>query len=159
MNIYEFAMQMEKDGENFYRNLASKVSNLGLQNILNMLAEDEVKHYDIFSRLSMDQDADLSETEVLARTKNIFRQMSDSPLDPHLGETELYRQAQKLEEKSERFYREKAEQVKETGAKELLLKIAAEERKHYFLLENIINFVSRPKTWLENAEFNHLDEY
>ncbi len=39
MNIYEFAMQMEKDGEAFYRNLALKVSNLVLKNILNMLAE------------------------------------------------------------------------------------------------------------------------
>ena len=58
MNIYEFAMQMEKDGETFYRNLASKVSNLGLKNILNMLAEEEVKHYGIFAKLSRSQSAD-----------------------------------------------------------------------------------------------------
>jgi len=159
MNIYEFAMQMEKDGEAFYRNLALKVSNLGLRNILNMLAEDELKHYNIFAKLALDQSADLAETEVLKHTRNIFRQMSESALNPDIGEVELYREAQKLEEKSERFYREKSELEKESEPKNLLRQIASEERKHYFLLENIINFVSRPKTWLENAEFNHLDEY
>lgn len=34
-----------------------------------------------------------------------------------------------------------------------------EEKKHYFLLDNIIEFVSRPEQWLENAEFYHLEEY
>ncbi len=159
MNIYEFAMQMEKDGETFYRNLAAKVSNLGLKNILNMLAEDEVKHYGIFAKLSMSQNADLSDTEVLTRTRNIFRQMSESSLNPDIGEVELYREAQRMEEKSERFYLEKSNQEKEPERKNLLRQIASEEKKHYFLLENIINFVLRPKTWLENAEFNHLDEY
>ena len=159
MNIYEFAMQKEKEGETFYRNLAAKVSNLGLKNILNMLAEDEVKHYDIFAKLSMAQNADLDDTEVLKRTRNIFRQMSESFIDPDIGEVEIYREAQRMEEKSERFYLEKSNQEKDPERKNLLRQIASEERKHYFLLENIINFVLRPKTWLENAEFNHLEEY
>ena len=28
-----------------------------------------------------------------------------------------------------------------------------------FLLENMLDFISRPQTWLENAEFNHLEDY
>ena len=43
--------------------------------------------------------------------------------------------------------------------KRIFQKLAEEEKKHYFLLENIIQFVSRPETWLENAEFYHLEEY
>ena len=27
------------------------------------------------------------------------------------------------------------------------------------ILEGIIEFVSRPQTWLENAEWNHLEDY
>jgi len=27
------------------------------------------------------------------------------------------------------------------------------------LLENIIDFISRPRNWLENAEWHHLDKY
>ena len=47
MNIYKYAMKMEKDSENYYRELANKTGDLGLQNILKMLANDEVKHYHI----------------------------------------------------------------------------------------------------------------
>lgn len=37
--------------------------------------------------------------------------------------------------------------------------MAGEEKRHFFILENIIDFVSRPQSWLENAEFNKLEEY
>ena len=43
--------------------------------------------------------------------------------------------------------------------KDILLNIAEDEKKHRFLLKNTVEFLSRPKTWIENAEFNHLDEY
>ncbi len=28
-----------------------------------------------------------------------------------------------------------------------------------WLLEHLLQFISRPQTWLENAEFNHLDQH
>ena len=46
-----------------------------------------------------------------------------------------------------------------TQQKDVFLKLADEEKKHYFLLGNIIEFISRPEHWLENAEFHHLEEY
>ena len=67
--------------------------------------------------------------------------------------------AQDIEKKSRDFYTEKANEVKQEYQKDIFLKLAEEEKKHYFLLENIIDFISRPETWLENAEFNHLEEY
>ncbi len=42
MGIYEFAMQMEKDGESYYRDLAQKVDNKGIKNILGFLADATV---------------------------------------------------------------------------------------------------------------------
>lgn len=47
----------------------------------------------------------------------------------------------------------------EKTQKNLLLKLAEEEKKHMFLLENLVEFIPRPETWIENAEFNHLVEY
>ena len=37
--------------------------------------------------------------------------------------------------------------------------LAEEERKHYFLLDNVIDFLFQPQSWLENAEFVHLNDY
>jgi len=47
MNIFEYAMQMEKDGEDYYRQLAQQTVNKGMRTILAMLADEEVKHYNV----------------------------------------------------------------------------------------------------------------
>ena len=54
MDIYEYAMQMEKDGEAYYRDLAGKTSHQGLKSILGMLADAEVKHYKLFEDIHQD---------------------------------------------------------------------------------------------------------
>lgn len=45
MDIYAFAMQMEKDGEKYYRQLMAAAKTAGLQQIFAMLADEEVNHY------------------------------------------------------------------------------------------------------------------
>jgi hypothetical protein len=49
--------------------------------------------------------------------------------------------------------------VQSTAQKELLNRIADEENRHYFLLDHMIEFIGRPQTWIEDAEFNHLQDY
>lgn len=51
MNVYEYAMKVEKDGEAYYRELASKSPNNGLKRIFTMLAEEEIKHYNVFKNM------------------------------------------------------------------------------------------------------------
>ena len=73
MNIYEYAMKMEKDSENYYSELANKTDDAGLQNILKMLANDEVKHYNIIEQMmKTDVNVELAETDILKNAKNIF---------------------------------------------------------------------------------------
>jgi len=160
MNILIYAMQMEKDGEEYYYQLAEKAPNKGLKAILEMLAVEETKHYKALEKMKTSR-PDLVETTVLSDAKNVFAQVKESgeSFDFDLGQIELYRKAQDLEQKSAGFYSEKAGEVEHEYQKEIFLKLADEEKKHYALLENIIEFISRPRTWLENAEFCHLDEY
>ncbi len=160
MNIFEYAMQMEKDGEEYYRTLARQTDNKGLQTILTMLADEEVKHYNAIERIQTTE-PHMAETTILTDAKNIFVQIKESgeSFDFDIQQTELYRKAQDIEKESQDFYTEKADEVTEEYQRELFLKLADEERKHYFLLDNIIEFVSRPEYWLENAEFCHLEEY
>lgn len=161
MNIFEYAMQMEKDGEAYYRGLASKCNVQGLKTILNMLADDEVGHYKTFEKLKEGIDAEVPGSMVLENAKNIFQDIKETEagFDFDVSEIELYNKAIEIEKKSEDFYREKANEVEQPGLKYILLKIAEDEKKHGFLLKNTVDFISRPKTWIENAEFHHLDEY
>jgi rubrerythrin len=160
MDIFEYAMQMEKDGENYYRQLAQQSENKGLKTILTMLADEEVKHYNAIEKMKTGE-PQMAETTILADVKNVFVQIkeADEKFDFNVEQVALYKKAQDIEKKSEDFYREKANEVEEEYQKDLFLRFAEEEKKHYFLLENIVQFVSRPDTWLENAEFNHLEEY
>ena len=160
VNIFIYAMQMEKDGEDYYYQLAQQTSNMGLRTILEMLAGEETKHYRAIDEMRSAR-PDLAETTVLSDAKNIFAQIKDSDegFDSDLGQIELYKKAQELEQKSMDFYLEKAHEIEEEFQKKIFLRLADEEKKHYFLLENIIEYVSRPRMWLENAEFCHLDEY
>lgn len=160
MDIYEYAMQMEKDGEDFYRQIAEKTQSKGLRTISNMLADDEVKHYEIIKMMKTVK-LSVTETAILNDSKNIFEKMRDTEelLDPNTESIELYKKTRDIEKKSQDFYLEKSNQVKDGSHREIFLKLAEEEKKHFFLLENIIDFISRPQEWLENAEFVHLEEY
>ena len=160
MNIFEYARQMEKDGENYYRQSAQQTTNKGLQTILTMLADEEVKHYNAIESMQT-AEPHMAETTILTDAENIFVQIKESgkSFDFDINQTELYKKAQDIETKSRNFYLEKANEVELQYQKTLFLKLAEEEKKHYFLLDNIIEFVSRPSQWLENAEFFHLEEY
>lgn len=161
MNIYDYAMQMEKDGENYYRDSAQKINNAGLKKILGMLADAEVKHYDILQKMKKNEKTQAPHTEILSNVKNIFVEMQEAKdtVGVNISQKELYKKAQEIEKKSQEFYSEKATEVSDQSQKELFLKVAEEEKKHYWILENILNFISRPQNWLENAEWYHLDEY
>ena len=160
MDIFAFAIQMERDGEQYYRDMASKAKHPGLKSILSVLADDEHKHAHIVSEL---QSAipDMPATNVLDSAKNVFQQMKDfgGEIDLSGDQEQLYRDAMVLEERSISFYQDRADQVKQPEQKALFKRLAEEERKHYRLLQDLADFVRRPKNWLENAEFFHLDDY
>lgn len=161
MGIYEYALQMEKDGEAYYRNLALKTGNAGLKNIINILADAEVKHYDVLQKMKRKEKVHMVDVDILTNVKNVFIKMKEEKdtLDVEVSQTELYKKAQEIEIMSKNFYLEKADDISDQLQKDVFLRIAEEEKKHYFILENIIDFISRPYNWLEDAEWYHLDEY
>jgi len=161
MDIFEFAMQKEKLSEEFYRQLAAGTSQKGLQSIFGMLADEEAHHCQVVARMKSETPDELSKTDVLSDAKEVFARMREGTrkFDFDAGQIEIYKKAQRIEQESRQFYMEKADEIEDHRQKGIFRELAQEEKKHYFLLENIIQFVSRPETWLENAEFYHLEEY
>ena len=160
MDIFEFAMKMEKDGENYYRELATKTVNRGLGSIFTMLANAEVIHYKVFQRMKEHEKIEAAPAAILSGVKNIFEKMKEeNDTNVNMAETEWYKKAQEIEKASRDFYLKEAGEVEGADQKETFLRIAEEEKRHYLILEKIIDFVSRPQTWLENAEWYHLEEY
>jgi rubrerythrin len=161
MNIFEFAMDKEKYAEHYYRELAGKANHTGLTSILTMLADEEVKHYETVESMKAQNPQAAGETPVLANAKEIFEKMRGSAekFDFDASEVDVYRKARDIEKESRAFYLEKAGEVQDADQKKIFQRLAEEENKHLVLVQSICDFVSRPETYLEDAEFNHFDDY
>jgi rubrerythrin len=160
MDIFEFAIGMEKEGEIFYLELANKMSHPELKKIIRLLAADEVKHAQVLKEMRS-KTVEMEDSLILSKAKTIFSQVAGecNPLLPIESMNELMDQALDFEKKSEQIYTDYAKKSTDTISTALFMRIAAEEKKHFILLENLKEFLLRPEQWLENAEFNHLDEY
>ena len=163
IEVFDFAMDMEKDGETFYRECAARTSDSGIADILRRLADAEVRHYQILNQMKEANTAPLPEGGVDAGIKNVFARMLErgERFGGESSELDLYRKAFDIEMKSRDFYVEKAEELESPAAKELFLRIADEEKLHMDYIESIVEFVSRaePGHWLEDAEWYHHDAY
>lgn len=165
MNVYEFALQMEREGEDYYRSLAKDSTSPGLTKIFTMLADEEVKHLKVIESLRQkDPDSTAVESDFLNQVKNIFMDMRDTREYPRVDSTKAtkeYIKACVIEKNSHAFYQEKAEQTQDKHIREIFERLAKEEARHLTIMENIVQFVSRPEpgNWLENAEWHHLEEY
>ncbi len=161
MDIFEFAMEKEKFSEDYYRQLAEKTNHPGLSNICKMLADEEVKHFKTVQNMQNAAVEDVTKTPVLKNAKDIFESMrkSTEKFDLDVSELELYQKARHIEEQARKFYLEKADEVENPEQKEIFKKLAKEEGKHYFLIDNICDFVEKPKWFLENAEIYRFEDY
>lgn len=160
MDVYAYAMKVETDGEKYYRDLAAKTNDIGLKSILTMLADEEVKHYAIFEKMSQKQPLPIqTPVDIFNSAKTIFQKMRENNQKACFShdEVEFYKGAFKLEEKSYQFYTDKAQMIDDPEERAIFLRIAEEEKKHMTLLGNLIEYVSFPDRWIESAEFEHID--
>jgi rubrerythrin len=89
MNIYEYAMKLEKDGERFYRDLAEKIEDKGIKSIFIMLAEEEIKHYIIFEKMNKQQSFTTQHsTHLIKHTLALFRKIREE--NPHFSFSRSY---------------------------------------------------------------------
>lgn len=161
MDIFEFAMEREKLAEQLYRQLADKSNHAGLKGILLMLADEEVKHFETVRQMKESSTLTITESSVLKDAQAVFEKMERGvdTFSFDTSELDLYRKACEIEASSKKYYLEKAEDVENAGHKELFLKLAEEENKHLVLVQGLCDFVAKPETYLENAEFSHFADY
>jgi len=160
MDILEFAIKMEQDGERFYRDIVSKTSHKGIRAILTGLADDEKKHAEVVRKMQS-QTPQMKPTTILDTAKNVFVQMKDfgGEFTISADEEQLYRQAMKIEDTSVAFYLDRMDQADRPDHKALFKQLAEEEKKHYRIVDYLADFVAAPKTWLADAEFERLGDY
>jgi len=161
MNVFDCAIKMEEEAGMFYLALAASASDPELKNLFTMLSQAEQEHHDALLQLQGSIDPQKFHFSALDQAACLFRPLlAKRELMAQLKETpDAYRLVLAQEEKGVELYRELAAQTKDEGTRQVLLKIADEERKHLSIVENIYAFVESPKTFLASGEFSNLKEY
>ena len=162
MDPIKTALELEERSRQLYLNLAQRcLTHDGIKKILLMLAADHEQHAQAFSAMKKKAASPSIETQAFKAAKNIFMDMQDKQetFSCDIDQLHLYEEAKKEIEKKAQFYRDMLNAMSSDEKKALLTKIIKEEEKQILFLENIIQMVNRPNTWIEDAEFNHLDEY
>jgi rubrerythrin len=161
MEILKYALQFELDGEKFYRESALAVNDKNIADILTLLAKEEQKHYRIIKELK--KGLKYSPSSIfISDIKNIFKRMIDTHqtfIKSNITVMEIFEKALKIEDDSIKYYAKKADEIDDAHAKEVLTLLKKQEQAHYSLISSLIEYYERPQLWMEQAEFNHLDEY
>ncbi len=160
MDIFEFAIEKEKYTEQYYKDLAEKTDNPGVKRILFLLASEENKHLQVIEELKNEIPV-VAESDLIENAMDILKKMSEGKeqIELNADHIRIYEKALEFEQASLGFYNEKADITKDDGQKKIFLLLAGEERKHILLIEKIIQFLIKPKTWLENAEIFHSEDF
>lgn len=162
MEIYKFALDFEKESKAFYENCSENAKDENLKKIFDFLAKEEAKHVKIVSNLAKGE-MEVYESDILTKAKKIFNDIAKNvSTEDQVYESDIikiYRKAELMEEKSRKFYSEKAANMEDSKEKDILLSLAKEEKRHEIIIDNILEHIERPEEWVEHAEFNKLEEY
>jgi rubrerythrin len=161
MNVIEFAIEKEKEEERSYLDLAEKADKKGLKKIFLFLAGEESKHLAAIEQLKESIPGQISDIDVELDGKAMLKEMAESEgqIDLDQSQVEIYREAVRREEKGRDIYLKMAKKSEDESHKTVFMKLADEEQKHFLVLDNVVDFLSQPEQWLENAEFFHGEEY
>lgn len=161
MNNLEFAIAMEKEGEEYYLRQADLNKDNSLYKVCMLMAEDERKHAEILANTLRGEKAELEDRDFYNEIKSIFHEARDVKGDSFDSNSQLefYLMAQKKEKESIELYLKLREASCEEKDFEIFDFIIEEEREHYKLLGELVELLTHGEEWVESAEFGLRGDY
>ncbi len=161
MNVLEFAIQMEQDGEKYYREQAELYTQNNLNVVCRMLADDEKMHAQLLSHKLNHLAYECPDSETLSKAKNIFQDIAKIKIKGKENPSQLdfYRIALDKEKQSIDFYSKHAADPEAGMEKELFTYLINQEKHHYEVLEELAALLKQAEDWVESAEFGLRKEY
>ena len=155
MDMFDFAIQMERDGYEWYSRSARSVQDVAARRMLESLADDEKRHEQIVTQLKADR-LDVLEGQPLAGVRNVFQGLVDvgRGFDDENDElSSVLKKGIEIENKSVVLYRDLAGRATDRNRQRVWQSLMAEEQRHEQLLTLALEYIDKPEMVLENAEF------
>ncbi|AGA69057.1 hypothetical protein Desdi_1564 [Desulfitobacterium dichloroeliminans LMG P-21439] len=161
MNALEFAVKMELEGEQYYREQAEINKDTSLHTVFQMLADDERMHAKILEQKAKKLDYTLEPNETLATAKHVFSNKDSvkSEIKVIPGQIDVYRAALENERESINLYEKYASEATDDEARILFNYLIQQEKEHYSIIDELVTLLSHSEEWVENAEFGVRKDY
>ncbi len=142
MDIYQFAKDMELEGKVYYQKLAQQTPDLNVRRVFEILADEEEAHYQMLDAFQKKVNTPVINTQFY-EAEALFQAyiLENITLRDSQTVLEAYGQAVKLEENSIEYYKKMAKQAETASEKAIFIRMHFEEKKHKFLIENIMEIL------------------
>jgi rubrerythrin len=159
MDLFDHAIQMEKDSYGFYLEAAESLQDTAAQRIMRELAQDEKDHEKTLQDMKNGIQTDL-EISIARGVKSIFEQMIETEnnfRDEDGSITDVLRRGAEIEHMSVELYHGFAEKDQPLHELEFWKNLQKIEEKHEKLLRLTLEYIDKPNIVLENTEFLFYD--
>jgi len=145
-DLFEIAVNMEKNGEATYKKALEKLDNRGLQSLLTWMAQEEACHREFFNSLKKATPMEVNEADLKNMVPDAFREMmSDKSLSLEEVDFSAITSTKEMlatfigfEKDTIMFYEMLEMFVDDQTALESLKKIVTEEKKHVEKLKEML---------------------
>lgn len=160
MNSFEFAINMELDGEKYYIEQAKINKENSLNTVFIMLAKDEANHAKIFQNKLNELSYDLKSNNTISEFKSVFKEIGNykNEIKKIPNQLDLYRAALEKEKQSIELYKKFLSEATDDKEKQLFEYLIKQEGDHFAILEELVLLINRSDDWVESAEFGIREE-
>ncbi len=150
------AIQMEKDGYDFYSKAAAQTNSDMGRTIFESLANDEQRHLDIFQKM-FEEKVGKSEWDDLVNSSKKYAiipifptNLNDAPgMDNDSSEIDALRLAMDSEKEAIDYYSDIKENIDNKYLLKIINEIIEQEKNHFSLLEKEFNHINTTGYWFE----------
>jgi rubrerythrin len=162
----KLAIELEKKGFDFYTQTAAKTKNPLAASTLNGLAQRELDHLEkikeFYKNLTGEEKLGsdwLKSIEVPPRKEELLRTILnklkgslEKKFETEKDINEAYKIAEGLERDSYTLYEKISKESSDEIAKKFYAALALEEREHYAILEDTLQYLDNPGDWFKKEE-------
>ena len=162
----KLAIELEKKGYDFYIQTATKTNNPLAQSTLTSLADRETEHLnkitEFYKNLTGEQKLKsdwLKGVEVPPKKEELLRpilqklkQSLDKKFETEKDINDAYKVAEGLERDSYNLYEKISKENEDEVTKKFYAALAEEEKEHYAILEETLEYLNNPGDWFKKEE-------
>ncbi|MFP4588451.1 MAG: ferritin-like domain-containing protein [Candidatus Bipolaricaulota bacterium] len=152
----QLAVDLEKEGYEYYREHAEKTDNSLTETVLNSLASRELEHIEVVNQIAEGKSvssASLEKVDIEGQIKDVFQDFSAKEREGwKKEEEEVYEHGLELEQKLYDLYEDLKADAENPDQRDFFDALMKEENKHYESLQNVIYYLTDHDRWMAEEE-------